>query len=106
MKGNLSANPASHEARNPHLFEADIFSRIREVGNEAAWAEFFEWAKSEIFRIALKKGLSAAEADDLFQDVMLVIVSEVTTPDRSDKHTNMAAWMRSIASFKANDIFR
>jgi RNA polymerase sigma factor (sigma-70 family) len=105
MKGNLSAQPASHEARHQHFSETDQFKRIFELDNEAAWKVFFEWSRAEVLQLARRKGLSAAEAGDLFQDVMLVVVRTITT-SWSSKPSNIPAWMRSIASHKACDLVR
>jgi RNA polymerase sigma factor (sigma-70 family) len=105
MKGNLSAHPASHDARDPHSSETDPFNRIFELENEAAWKVFFEWSRVEVLHLARRKGLSAAEAGDLFQDVMLVVVRKITS-SRSSRPSNIRAWVRSIASHKACDLIR
>jgi RNA polymerase sigma factor (sigma-70 family) len=106
MKGNLSAQPASHDARDSHSPETDPFKRIFELENEAAWKLFFEWSRVEVLQLARRKGLSAVEAGDLFQDVMLVVVRKITSSRSTSRPSNIRAWVRSIASHKACDRVR
>lgn len=56
---------------NPELTQSSLLSRVRDPGDDAAWAEFNEKYRELIRRYCLARGLTAADAEDVHQMSML-----------------------------------
>ncbi len=50
-----------------------LLVRLQQPGNDSAWREFAALYEPLILRLALRKGLQHADAQDLIQDVMVAI---------------------------------
>ena len=74
------------------------------LATEQAWVEFFERARNLIFRVAYLRRLTATEAADVFQEVMLAVVRKIGKPPC--EQVSEEAWVRRIASNKTVDLFR
>lgn len=74
-----------------------LILRLRDPGDDRAWFEFVEIYTPLIRRIAIGKGLQAADADDLVQDVLRAVVRAI---DRFDPRTGSGTfrgWLSVIA---------
>jgi len=73
-----------------------LLERMREPGDEEAWARFVELATPLLHSWAHRIGLQPQDASDLVQEVLVVLVERLPEfnydPDKSFR-----AWMRTIA---------
>jgi RNA polymerase sigma factor (sigma-70 family) len=73
---------------------------------EQEWVEFVEQARNLVFRVSDLRGLTATEAADVFQEVMLAVVGRLGKPSNENVPASGEAWVRRIASNKTADVFR
>lgn len=73
---------------------------------EQGWVDFVERARNLIFQVAQLRGITATEAADVFQEVMLAVVRRIGKTSCENEQASVEAWVRRIASNKTADIFR
>ncbi len=54
-----------------------LLSRLRDVGDDAGWREFFDTYWRFIYNVARKAGLSEADAQDLVQNVLVSLTKKM-----------------------------
>jgi RNA polymerase sigma factor (sigma-70 family) len=70
-------SPAGRDAEklmSPETTRPSLLSRVRDVTDHAAWAEFDSRYRELLFRYCRRRGLSATDAEDVRQMVMLRLV--------------------------------
>jgi len=82
-----------------------LLRRLREPEPDAAWTRFVDLYAPLIFHWGKSNGLAAADAADLVQEVMAVLV--VKLPEfEYDPDQSFRAWLKTVALNKARDLHR
>ena len=93
----MSFEPPSHssEADNVNLTDADLFLRLQ-TGKTDALATLYDRHAALVYSIALKLLKNTAEAEDLTQDIFLVLAQKSSfDPQRGSLRTYLAILTRS-----------
>jgi RNA polymerase sigma-70 factor, ECF subfamily len=80
-----------------------LLLRLKNVGDVQAWAEFDRMYRPLLVRVALKRGLQLADADEVAQDVVLAVLDAIATYVPSQRPGAFRKWLQTIATRKAID---
>ncbi len=77
---------------DPQLIDACL------AGDAQAWAQLVERYQRLVYSVALRLGLSAEDADDVFQAVFLILLDKLDTCRNRER---LGAWLTTIARREA-----
>ncbi|MEM7473769.1 MAG: sigma-70 family RNA polymerase sigma factor [Planctomycetota bacterium] len=77
--------------------QASLLVKLRSQDDEMAWQEFLAIYQPVIYRIARKRGLQDADAQDLAQNVLVSVAGAIESWEPRDG-TRFRNWLRKIAS--------
>jgi RNA polymerase sigma-70 factor (ECF subfamily) len=76
---------------------ASLIVRLQAGADQAAWAEFVEIYQPVIYRLARRRGLQDADADDLSQQVLAAVARAVSRWRPDANRGRFRAWLNRIA---------
>jgi RNA polymerase sigma-70 factor (ECF subfamily) len=74
-----------------------LIARVKDLGDGAAWAEFLGIYQPVVFRMARRRGLQDADAQDVMQQVFLSISKSIEGWTPGDLQPPFRAWLTTIA---------
>src|SRR5436853_406138 len=82
-----------------------LLNRLKDLGDDASWKEFFDAYWKLIYAVALKSGLRAPEAEDVVQET---VISVAKTIDRYhyDPSVTFKGWLHHLVRRRVADHFR
>ena len=84
--------------------QSRLLRRLQDPEDHLAWEEFVEIYSPVIRRVARRRGLQAADAENMLQEVLLAVSQALGEwLDRSDRG-RFRAWLLRIAHYKAVDL--
>ena len=82
---------------SPTETRASLILRLQNADDVAAWDEFAELYGPVVFRAARARGLQAADADNLVQEVLLAVAQSVSRWLDRDDRGSFRRWLLSLA---------
>lgn len=83
-----------------------LLSRLRNEGDQAGWQEFFETYWRLIYGVGRKSGLSDAEAQDLVQETMMVVVRHMPEFRYDPAKGSFKGWLQSVIRSRLGEHWR
>lgn len=76
---------------------ASLLLQLKSPDDETAWQDFVAIYRPVIYRIARKRGLQDADAQDLTQKVLVSIAGAIANWERRDESVRFRHWLRRVA---------
>ena len=75
-----------------------LLIRVRDPADHAAWQEFVEIYRPLILRLAWHKGMQAADAEDVAQEVLTSVAKAVEQREHDPKRAKFRTWLSRVAN--------
>lgn len=77
---------------------ASLLIRLRDRADDEAWSEFTEIYRPVIYRLACRKGLQHADADDLVQQVLVAVARVIDGWENDPQRARFRTWLSRVAT--------
>lgn len=74
-----------------------LLLQLKSAGDEDAWREFVDIYKPVIYRIARRRGLQDADAQDLVQKVLVAVAGAIGNWEQRAENIRFRHWLRRVA---------
>ena len=75
-----------------------LLIRVRDPADRVAWQEFVAIYRPVILRLAQHKGMQAADADDIAQEVLAAVAKAVERWEHDPKRAKFRTWLQRVAN--------
>ena len=75
-----------------------LLIRVRDPADQAAWQEFVEIYRPVILRLAQQKGMQAADAEDMAQEVLAAVAKAVERREHDPQRAKFRTWLHRVAN--------
>jgi RNA polymerase sigma-70 factor (ECF subfamily) len=82
---------------------ASLLSRLKDLDNQASWQEFFDTYSPLTYGLALKAGLSQAEAQDVVQEVVVSAAKHLPSFHYDPKVCSFKTWLLRLTRWRIID---
>jgi RNA polymerase sigma-70 factor (ECF subfamily) len=83
-----------------------LLIRLKDLGDQKSWQDFFETYSGLIYAVAMKAGLSDAEAQDVVQETVINVAKKMPEFQYDPAKGKFKGWLLQIARWRINDQFR
>ncbi len=83
-----------------------LLSRLEDRGDQDSWKEFFDIYWRLIYSVAIKSGLTAAEAQDVVQETVISVARDIHKFKRDRALGSFKGWLRNIIRWRIADQLR
>lgn len=83
-----------------------LLSRLQDWDDQDSWRDFFETYWRLIYSVAIKSGLSEAEAQDVVQDTVVCVAKDIAKFKRDRERGSFRGWLRNLTRWRINDQLR
>ncbi|MCS7468746.1 sigma-70 family RNA polymerase sigma factor [Stieleria sp. ICT_E10.1] len=73
-----------------------LIIQVKDPDNRVAWEQFVAIYRPVIVRTAAKRGMQAADAQDLAQQVLLAVASAIGDWEKRDESTRFRHWLARV----------
>jgi RNA polymerase sigma factor (sigma-70 family) len=82
-----------------------LLHRLKDLGDDVSWKEFFDLYWKLIYAVALKSGLRAPEAEDVVQETVLSVAKTINQYEY-DPTVTFKGWLHLLVKRRVADHFR
>jgi len=83
-----------------------LLSRLKDWDDQEGWRDFFETYWQLIYNVALKAGLTDAEAQEVVQETVIGVAKKIGRFKTDSAHGSFKAWLLKQAQWRIGDQFR
>lgn len=94
------------EAEPDQATRATLLERLREVGDDESWHEFFNQYWKLIYNAARRSGLGDAEAQDVVQETLLTVVRHMKAFEYDPSRGSFKSWLLTLTRARVIDHMR
>lgn len=93
-------------AEDPIPTRYSLLSRLQNWDDQESWKDFFDTYWRLIYAVAIKSGLTEAEAQDVVQEVVICVAKGIHTFKRDRALGSFKGWLRNITRWRIADQLR
>ena len=83
-----------------------LLSRLQDWDDQESWKDFFDTYWRLIYSIALKSGLTDAEAQDVVQETVICVAKDISKFKRDRNLGSFKGWLRNLTRWRIADQLR
>jgi RNA polymerase sigma-70 factor (ECF subfamily) len=83
-----------------------LLSRLQDWDDQESWKDFFDTYWRLIYSIALKAGLTDAEAQDVVQETVICVAKDINKFRRDRQLGSFKGWLRNLTRWRIADQLR
>src|SRR6476659_3707614 len=83
-----------------------LLSRLQKWDDQESWKDFFDTYWRLIYSLAIKSGLSEAEAQDVVQETVISVAKSIHKFERDRSRGSFKAWLKNIIRWRIADQLR
>ncbi|HYV30707.1 MAG TPA: sigma factor, partial [Candidatus Binatia bacterium] len=83
-----------------------LLARLKDVGDQESWRDFFDTYWRLINATALKAGLTETEAQEVVQEVMIAAAKKMSEFTYDPGKDSLKGWLLAVTRWKVADQFR
>jgi RNA polymerase sigma factor (sigma-70 family) len=83
-----------------------LLNRLKDWGDQASWQDFFDTYWRLIYNVAVKAGLTDAEAQDVVQETVIAVARKIGQFKADPAHGSFSAWLMQLTRWRIADQFR
>ena len=83
-----------------------LLSRLENWDDHESWNVFFETYWRLIYSLAIRSGLTVAEAEDVVQETVICVAKDLPKFQRDRKRGTFKGWLRNVARWRIADQLR
>ena len=83
-----------------------LLSRLQDWNDQESWKEFFDTYWRLIYSVALKSGLTDAEAQDVVQETIISVAKDIHKFKRDRRLGSFKGWLRNLTRWRIADQLR
>ena len=91
---------------DPAATRSSLINRLRDWGDHGGWQDFFDTYWKLIYAVALKAGLSDAEARDVVQETVVAVAKQMRADGYDRTKSSFKNWLCLITRRRIIDHFR
>jgi RNA polymerase sigma-70 factor (ECF subfamily) len=77
---------------------ASLLVRLKDHADDEAWSEFTEIYRPVIYRLASRRGMQPADADDLVQQVLSAVARVIDRWEANPERARFRTWLHRVAT--------
>jgi RNA polymerase sigma factor (sigma-70 family) len=83
-----------------------LLRRVKDWRDQESWREFYDTYKRIVFALAIKSGLTEAEADDIVQDTFLEVAQKMPKFEYDPARGSFKGWLLKLTRWRVRDYLR
>ena len=83
---------------------ASLLNRLKDLGDDASWNEFYHTYRDLIFSVARRAGLSEQEADEVVQDTLISVAKKMPEFTYDPAKDSFKGWLLTVTRWRIKDL--
>ena len=83
-----------------------LLARIKDLGDQESWHDFFNTYWKLIYGVAIQSGLSEPEAEDIVQETLIAVSKAIPEFEYEPEVCSFKSWLRLLVRRRIADRFR
>ncbi|MBI3848976.1 MAG: sigma-70 family RNA polymerase sigma factor [Verrucomicrobia bacterium] len=83
-----------------------LLNRLKDWGDQTSWQDFFDTYWQLIYNVAVKAGLSDAEAQEVVQETVIAVARKIGEFKADPAHGSFSAWLMQLTRWRIADQWR